>query len=94
MFLEKLRDPFHWLSIALIAVIISGSVGWYAFAQDEKPLPPLPDLSAAKDAADPFAIPEDADAKTLAEFIQKLQKIPQQQATSQAQYIALMKKVY
>ncbi|MDG2388064.1 MAG: TlpA disulfide reductase family protein [Planctomycetaceae bacterium] len=93
MFLEKLRDPFHWLSIALIAVIISGSVGWYAFAQDEKPLPPLPDLSAAKDAADPFAIPEDADAKTLAEFIQKLQKIPQQQATSQAQYIALMKKV-
>jgi thiol-disulfide isomerase/thioredoxin len=93
MFLEKLREPFHWFSIALIAVMVSGSVGWYAFAQDEKALPPLPDLSAAKDAADPFAIPEGADAKMLAEFIQGLQQVPQKQATSQAQYVALMKKV-
>ena len=93
MFLEKLRDPFHWVSISVIAVIASCSFGWYAFAQNEKPLPPLPDLSGANDANDPFAIPADADAKTLAEFVQSLQEIPQKQATSQPQYIALMKKV-
>lgn len=92
MFFEKLHSPMRWLTISMLAVIVSGSVGWYAFAQDNNnALPPSPD--STESAEDPFKIPQDASAQELAEYIQQLQEIPQQQASSQAEYIALMKEV-
>lgn len=91
MFFEKLQSPLRWLTITSFALIVSGSVGWYAFAQDEKkPFPPAPE--SADSEKDPFKIPEGASAKELAEYIQKLQTIPQS-ASSQAEYIGLMKEV-
>jgi len=96
MLFEKLGSPIRWLGITLCALVMSGSVGWCLLAQEEQnALPPSPDLSAGEtDASDPFQIPDNADAETLADHLQRMQAASQKfQPETQAEYVQYMKKI-
>ena len=96
MSLEMKSHPSRWMIMTVTIALTCGLLGYYASAQEESPKEETSQKAEEKtetpeEAKDPFALPEKPDKESLLAFLEGLQGT-ENEAKSQAEYIALLKK--